>query len=88
MTGSWQTLPLSDVAAFNPRCEYVFGGMKAGAISTSTIQTVFNGISDPSTATWYGVNANDKNTMYIAQDNYANNLYYGGFPTGSILVRC
>ncbi len=49
---------------------------------------VQNGISPPTTATWYLVNYTSKGIYYLAQDNYNNYTYYGTRAVTSIRYRC
>lgn len=87
-SGGWKTLPLSDTAAFNPQCEYVMNGARASYVASSQIMTVQNTASGATTATWQVINSGTKGTTYIAQDNYANNSYYGGSATSGISYSC
>lgn len=87
-SGGWKTLPLSDVAAFNPQCEYVMNGARASYVDSSQIMAVQNSMSGATTATWQMINSGTKGATYWAQDNWSNNTYYGGSASSSILYSC
>lgn len=87
-SGGWVNLVLTDVSQFDPRCSYIMNGARASYVDSSQIMTVQNSISGATTATWQAINSGNKSITYWAQDNYSNNLYYGGAMTSSISYSC
>lgn len=88
MSGGWKSLPLSDLNPFDPKCEYIISGARASYVDSGQIMAVQNSISGATTATWVAIYSGTKGVTHVAQDNYANNSYYGGFATSGISYSC
>lgn len=87
-SGGWINLALTDASLFDPRCSYIMNGARASFVDSTQIMSVQNSISGPTTATWQAIYSSSKSVTYWAQDNYSNNLYYGGAATSSISYSC
>lgn len=87
-SGGWINLSLADTNPFDPHCTYIMNGARASYVDSSQIMSVQNAISGSSTATWQAIYSSSKNITYWAQDNYTNNLYYGGATTSGISYSC
>lgn len=81
-------MALTDASLFDPRCSYIMNGARAAYVDSTQIMSVQNSISGPSTATWQTIYSGSKSITYWAQDNYSNNLYYGGAATSGISYSC
>ena len=80
-------MPLTDVNAFNPQCDYILEGWKVAHVDSTRIianQIIWEGTSTTVTVMYYG-----KSTEHWVQRGAPNNVVdYGWSPTVSILYSC